>query len=230
MDNDYTLRKLTGFRLKEIRHSKKMSLHQFYGPISKHVNNFSAVENGNRPIGQKLLSELIRLHNINPDYIESGTGIQFRTSGAQPIEASVPGVKQNGIPFYNINPAEFAAVEFAFERLKAEYYIDFAPFNDCDVWLPVFGDRMSPLYDAGDMVAIKEIGLSELFLWGEAYLIIAGNQAAPVMTLRLLYPHENSNSLIIRCANPNFVGDTVLAKKTIKRIFLIKGRASRKQW
>lgn len=221
-----------GPRLKEIRLSKGFTLQAFYAPVTPHINNFSAIENGNRSIGRNMALNIIQLYHINPTYLETGKGSMFLNPWPyqNPDLLLTSKTEQKGIPFYNLNPNELVKVNFCLENLTPDYRIDFEPFNDCDAWLPVFGDSMSPQYTNGDWIAIKEIKLSEVILWGEAYLLITSPAAGQIVTLRRVFPHEDSDNLILKALNSNFTGNTILPKSMIQRLYLVKGKMTRVQW
>lgn len=221
-----------GPRLKEIRARKGLTLQEFYGPLSPYINNFSAIENGNRSIGRNLALSIIQLYHINPIYLETGNGSMFLAPWPYDEPELIPKTKvdQKGVPFYNVNPIEFVKVKFRLENLEPDYRVDFEPFNDCDAWLPVYGDSMAPQYINGDWVAIKEIELSEVILWGETYLLITRPEAGQIVALRLVFPHDNPDSLILKSLNSKYTGDTILSKGLIQRLYLVKGKMTRTQW
>lgn len=221
-----------GLRLKAIRVSKGMSLRSFYGPISAHINNFSAVEHGKRSLGRKVVLDIAHLYHINPMYLDSGKGSMFLDPWpyhSHSEQGEYVDTKR-GVPFYNVNPKEILHASFNIDRLKEDYRIDFEPFNDCDAWFPVFGDSMAPQYSNGDLIVVKAVKLSDLILWGEAYLVITKREAGSITTIRFVFPHENPDSLILKSRNTSFSGDTVLKKQTIQSLYLIKGKMTRIQW
>ena len=221
-----------GSRLKAIRLSKGMTLQAFYGPISTHVNNFSAVEHGNRSLGRKIALQLVKLYQINPIFLESGRGNMFLDPWPYDLPSDTMSMSEDvtGVPFFDVNPRELMRVQFNLERLEISYRVNFEPFNDCDAWLPVFGDSMAPEYGNGDLIVIKEIRLADLILWGEAYLIATKRDAGSITTIRLVFPHEDPDALTLRTLNPKYAGDAVLKKHQILKIYMIKGKLTRMQW
>ena len=218
-----------GPRLKEIRISKKMTLLEFYGPIAKHVNNFSPIENGLRKIGKRLAEDVMEHYHINEEWLITGIGNiytdkEFWTPSATGEDDSI-----GGVPFININPSEISSGEFNLLREKPEYYVNFRPFNDCDAYLPIYGDSMYPKYASGEIIAVREVANKDIIQWGEAYLIIANEHANNITTVKLLFEHTTINKIVLRASNPNYKGDTVLEKNAIKRLFIVKGKITRNQ-
>lgn len=218
-----------GPRLKEIRLAKKMTLQEFYGVIAKHVNNFSPIENGARKIGKRLSEEVIRHYHINEDWLATGTGNMFTYEELD--TGCLAGRKgpTEGVPFININPSEISAGGFNLLREKPEYYVNFRPFNDCDAYLPVYGDSMYPKYASGEIIAVREVINKDIIQWGEAYLVIADEYANNITTVKLLFEHNSNNKIVLRASNPNYKGDTILERNAIKRLFLVKGKITRNQ-
>lgn len=217
-----------GPRMKKIRLEKRMTLEEFYGPIAKHVNNFSPIENGARKIGKRLSDDIIRYYHLNEEWLATGNGEIFLAPAAArlPAPAAEP---SGGVPFININPSDLSARGFNLLEEKPEYYVNFRPFNDCDAYLPIYGDSMYPKYASGEIIAIREIVNREVIQWGEAYLIITTEAANNLTTVKLLFEHHTDTKIILRAANPNYKGDTVLERQAIRRLFIVKGKITRNQ-
>jgi len=218
-----------GPRLKEIRLSKKMTLHEFYSPIAKHVNNFSPIENGIRKIGKRLSEEVIEHYHINETWLATGKGNIYHAISTIEEEMKSSVATNDGVPFININPSAISSGEFNLLHEKAEYYVNFRPFNDCDAYLPVYGDSMYPQYASGEIIAVREVVNKDIIQWGEAYLVIADSYANNITTVKLLFEHNYEGKIILRAANPNYKGDTILDRSAIKRLFLVKGKITRNQ-
>ncbi|MET1056542.1 MAG: S24 family peptidase [Pedobacter sp.] len=218
-----------GPRLKEIRLAKKMTLHEFYGVISKHVNNFSPIENGARSIGKRLSEDVIRHYHINEAWLATGLGNMFTDDELNTATLANRYDSTEGVPFININPSEICSGEFNILREKPEYYVNFRPFNDCDAYLPVYGDSMYPKYASGEIIAVREVINKDIIQWGEAYLIIADEYANNITTVKLLFEHDSNSKIVLRASNPNYKGDTILDRNAIKKLFLVKGKITRNQ-
>jgi phage repressor protein C with HTH and peptisase S24 domain len=218
-----------GPRLKEIRLAKKMTLQEFYGVIANHVNNFSPIENGARKIGKRLSEAVIRHYHINEEWLATGKGKIFTDEELNQSNLSVKVELNGGVPFININPSEISSGEFNLLREKPEYYVNFRPFNDCDAYLPVYGDSMYPKYASGEIIAVREVVNKDIIQWGEAYLVIADEYANNITTVKLLFEHHSSSKIVLRASNPNYKGDTILDRSAIRRLFIVKGKITRNQ-
>lgn len=210
-----------GARIKQVRETKGMSRKVFYKDITPHIGNCIAIEHGKRKIGKRLAADVIKHHHVNPEWLMTGEGEMFDE------ESSTAKVIDPGVPFFNVNLSEISFESFSTLNEPPEYYVNYRPFNDCDAYLPIYGDSMYPRYASGEIIAVREIINFEVIQWGEAYLLIADERANGISTVKLLYEHPNEKKIILRSSNPNFKGDTVLSKEMIKRLFLVKGKVTR---
>jgi len=222
---------MIGPRLKEIRLAKGLTLEEFYSPFTDHVSNYSSIENGNRKIGKRKLKEIVQYYRINLEYIQKGKGERLLKVWPYSIGRAFPKEKEreeNSVPFYNVSISE---IDFkgGIWREIPEYYVNYRPFNDCNAYLPIYGDSMYPKYASGEIIAIKEVNNYDIIQWGEAYLVVTSGKANNMATVKLVFKHSDENKLILRASNPNFSGDTVIDKDSIIKLYIVKGKISRNQ-
>lgn len=210
-----------GARIKQVREAKGMDRKVFYKDITPYIGNCIAIEHGKRKIGKRLSNEVIKQHHVNPEWLLTGEGEMFDE------ELSTMNDINRGVPFFNVNLSEISFESFSTLHEPPEYYVNYRPFNDCDAYLPIYGDSMYPKYASGEIIAIREIKNFEVIQWGEAYLLIADERANDISAVKLLFEHPNEKKIILRSSNPNFKGDTVLSKEMIKRLFIVKGKVTR---
>lgn len=213
-------------RLKEVRLARGLSKVKFYEPLGeKTVSNWTGIENGRRAFGKRSLNDVISLYNINSDWLLYGQGDMFvQTNGVTSGDKV-----EFGVPFFNVNLSEITFSETGMFREPPEYYVNFRPFNDCDAFLPIYGDSMYPKYASGEIIAIREITNFDIIQWGEAYLVVADETANNITTVKLIFEHPDPQKIVLRSSNPNFKGDTVLSKNVLQRMFLVKGKVTRNQ-
>lgn len=214
-------------RLREARIAKGMTLEQFYGPVTEHVSNCSAIENGKRKIGKRLSKDIIHYHHLNEQWLSTGNGEMFNVQDG--ITSGMAHEDNPSVPFFNVNISEIRFSEQNMFSEPPEYYVNFKPFNDCDAYLPIYGDSMYPKYASGEIIAIREIRNFDIIQWGEAYLVVADERANNMVTVKLLFEHPDEKKLVLRSSNPNYKGDTVISKAFIQKIFIVKGKVTRNQ-
>lgn len=216
-----------GLRLKEFRSLQGQGPNEFYGPINRNVSNYVAIENGHRSIGQRLIKEVTDNYPINPEWLRTGKG-EMQLS-APVAEMGLMESDEKGVPFFNVNLSEISFGEYGVLGEAPEYYVNFRPFNDCDAYLPIYGDSMYPKYASGEIIAIREITNFDVLQWGEAYLVVTDERSNHMTTVKLIFEHPDATKIILRSSNPNFKGDTVIHRDSIQKMFLIKGKVTRNQ-
>jgi transcriptional regulator with XRE-family HTH domain len=157
--------------------------------------------------------------NVNLEWFEKGIG--------EPILKKKPAVEETkqGVPYFNMSLSD--AKDLVIEEDQAEYLVNYRPFNDCTAYLPVYGDSMYPKYASGEIIAVKEITNYEVLQWGEAYVVMTDEDSNSLRTIKLIFEHSDPSKLILRSSNPNFKGDTVIKKKNIESLYIIKGKITR---
>ena len=220
-----------GPRLKEIRHSLEMTVEQFYGPLMKAFNNGSSIENNKRKLGKRLSKDIIDHYNINPVYLNTGKGDKILATRPrkQLHQLMTTQSADENVPYYDVNIMDFSQPTDIFNETAPEYYVTFRPFNDCTAYLPVYGDSMYPRFINGEIIAVKEITNPDVILWGEAYLVVTDERSNSMVTIKLLHQHRDGRKIILRGCNPEYKGDTVIEKKSIVKLYLIKGKITRNQ-
>lgn len=223
-----------GPRLKSIRNSLGLTVEEFYRPLMKSFNNGSSLENNKRKLGKRLAKDIIEYYNINPAYLGAGNGeklLKVRPYHKETFKSNTMlGPTEESVPFYNVNLAELQeSVPDIFKDSAPAYYVNYRPFNDCTAYLPIYGDSMYPRFANGEIIAIKEITNLSVILWGEAYLVVTDESANSMIIVKLLFEHEDSTKIILRSSNPAYKGETVIAKASISKLYIIKGKITRSQ-
>ncbi|EDM35625.1 hypothetical protein PBAL39_03749 [Pedobacter sp. BAL39] len=216
---------MIGPRLKEARLLRDLTLAEFYTPITRHIGNCSSIENGKRIIGKRLTRDIAEYHHINLKFLTTGTGEIF-TKPIDDRQHLLPAT-QHGVPFFNVDLADATFGTTQVFQETAEYYVNYKPFNDCNAYLPIYGESMHPKFSSGEIIIVKEILNRDIVQWGEAYLIVTDEQANNMTTVKLLFEHEDQGKIILRSLNPEFKGDTIISRNVIRRMFIIKGKVTR---
>jgi len=141
-------------------------------------------------------------------------------------EASLP---KAGVPYFeDIEGTAGITTSYSDFKEMPTFYIDYEHFNDCTAYVPIVGDSMYPAFCSGEIIAIKKVFNLDVILWGEAYFVVTNGNANDIRAAKLLFPHDEDSKIILRSSNPNYKGDTVINKKDILQLYLIKGKIHRK--
>lgn len=169
-------------------------------------------------ISNAVKDKLNLILGVNIEWLETGVG--------EPILKTVIVSKpKDGVPYFDISLSD--SDKLILEEDRAEYLVNYQPFNDCSAYLPVYGDSMYPKYAAGEIIAVKEITNYEILQWGEAYIIMTDAKTNNLKSIKLIYEHKNGNKLILRSYNPDYKGDIIIDRSSIIALYLIKGKITR---
>ncbi|PWS28156.1 hypothetical protein DHW03_11435 [Pedobacter yonginense] len=157
--------------------------------------------------------------NVNIDWLENGVGEPFLKKGPTISEA------KEGVPYFDISLSDTDTL--LLEEEQAEYFVNYKPFNDCTAYLPVYGDSMYPKYASGEIIAVREVTNYEVLQWGEAYVVMTNADSNNMRTIKLVHQHPDQSKLVLRASNPNFKGETIIDKKSITSLYIIKGKITR---
>lgn len=138
--------------------------------------------------------------------------------------------QHRGVPYYeNMDVTATIATSFSDYPEAPTFYIDYEHFNDCTAYVPVVGDSMYPSYCSGEIIAVKSIFNLDIIQWGEAYFVVTNGNANDMRTIKQLHYHDDPDKIILRSSNPNFKGDTIISKKDILFLYIVKGKIRRNQ-
>lgn len=221
------------FDLKKFRKDKKISQKELAAVLSCQQSFVSQVENYKDPMPEswfKILADHYPLSSLEDYQVEEQDGNIMLVKEPLSSYELPSNVIPQGVPYYeNIEGTCGIVTQFNDYKETPTFYIDYEHFNDCNAYIPVVGDSMYPQYCSGEIIAVKRIYNLDVIQWGEAYFVVANDNANSLRTVKLIYPHEDSDKIILRASNPNFKGDTVINKTDIISMFLIKGKIKRNQ-
>lgn len=175
----------------------------------------------NIKVSNAIKDRLAFMFNVNREWLTHGLGEPLLKQGPLVVET------REGIPFFDVNPAEMDLQEMLVAEHEADYFVNYKPFNDCTAYLPVFGDSMYPRYASGEIIAVKAITNFSVLQWGEAYLVITDERTNRIRSIKIVHEHADQTKLILRSSNPNYKGDTVIEKQNIRAMYIIKGKITR---
>lgn len=129
-------------------------------------------------------------------------------------------VPTHGIPCYNADFFQSGQIENIL-RKEPEYYISIPPYNQSDViCVSINGDSMAPAINAGDMIIIQKLPLSDSMIYGEIYAIITFSGMCTVR--RVIRSNEKENiRLIPENKDPRYGDYQDIPKTSIKNVFKV---------
>ena len=185
-------------------------------------------ERTSKPSSEILESIVNSVQDINTYWLLTGEGDPFNGNDIITQASHVNLIV--GVPYYDDIEATESMLSRNMETPEIPtFYINYEHFNDCTAYIPVFGSSMYPYYCSGEIVAVKRIFNIDVIQWGEAYLVVTNKDANSLRTIKLIFPHEEQDKIILRACNPDYIGDTIISKKDILSMFIIKGKITRNQ-
>jgi len=133
---------------------------------------------------------------------------------------------KKNVPYYDLDVTSHITTSFSDVPEKPTFYVDYQPFNDCSAYVNNYGDSMYPKYKNGEKLAVKQILNLDVLMYGETYLIITNANANDLKTVKEVHFHKDQSKLILRAANPDYQGDTIIDKADILSMFAVKGKIS----
>lgn len=197
------------------------------GNVNKYYNNTLPPSKGFLQKFEEFLGiDLLTIDDFGIDNIE----INYKNDINYNSKNVITKNQHRGVPYYeNMDVTATIATSFSDYPEAPTFYIDYEHFNDCTAYVPVVGDSMYPSYCSGEIIAVKSIFNLDIIQWGEAYFVVTNGNANDMRTIKQLHFHEDPEKIILRSSNPNFKGDTIISKKDILFLYIVKGKIRRNQ-
>lgn len=211
------------FRLKEARIKAGLTQGELAEKIHSSTSYIGMLESDKGYSFKKaqLLAEAL---GTTPEWLLFGDKKGENTYNGDNIR-TLPVAMRKGVPYYNLDMTASIIESFNDIREEPEFYVDISPLNDCTAYVNIFGDSMFPMFKSGDKVGVKQLTNFDAILWGEAHLVITNQQANNMRTVKNVhYCKDNPSNVILRAANPDYPGDTVIPKSAILSLYIVKGK------
>lgn len=158
-------------------------------------------------------------YSLNREIIHSDSLEMFEKLMEDDTETSyISSNSQFGIPYY---PTDFITgynVIFGDQYADSKYNIVCPNLKDADVWCDMRGDVLIPTICEGDMIALKEVQLSDV-VYGEIYAIVLPNDSR---TIRVVRRSNNPFKIKLSAINP-YYSDIHVDQRSIIGIYAVKG-------
>lgn len=220
--------------LKEVRKSLRLTQKKMGEILGIGQNAYSMIENGKISLTERNRSILESSLGINPNYLIDGTLPMLLDKEKAALQALQ---NSQSSDFYQSTQNQSYGIPYISKRLDTstnrlseiqdiEYCINFEPFNDCSFYRPVFGNSMSPRYNASDIIACKRINSKNNIIYGNTYLCIIDSDGDCYETLRILRKSESEHEIILQPLNNQFDSST-LPLSALAEIYMICGKIER---
>jgi transcriptional regulator with XRE-family HTH domain len=209
-------------RIYQIADNKNISINALSKKINVSNGYFAKQRANNANVGSHIIEKIVRLF---PDVDVSWLLLGESSASSNLVEeprAHYGKKKQASIAYYDIEASASIIEMYNDSHENVSAHIIIPGFADCDFALNVWGLSMAPIYTPGDIILCKRIATHTSILYGEAYLIVAGE----LRTLKYLHPAPTPQQLILRSLDPSY-NDVIIDRENIRNLFLVRGRITR---
>ena len=161
--------------------------------------------------------------NVSPLWLIAGIGEMLKREYEETPPASDDDDFDNtGVPYYDVDfVGGFGNLE-ASETILPERYIDVPGFERADAWCNVTGNSMSPIINAGDMIALRECSVDSI-IYGGIYAIVTPE----TRTIKKVRKGSGANKLRLIPINVEEYDEQEYDIRRFIRVFEVMGCVSR---
>lgn len=196
-------------RIKFVMQEEHLKANAFAMSLGYDISSLSKTLNGKRPVPQSLIEAISKAYGISQEWLLNGEGEM--KNELLPVKSDA-----DGRPYYNVDFAAGFDVMFNDQTTVPDYYINFAPYNNCDCWVNAHGDSMAPTISSGDMVALKCIEDFRYLINGEIYAIVTTTGLRTIKRVR-----DNGETITLIPDNKEIAEQTI-PKDILEHVFQIK--------
>ena len=213
-----------GERIRLMRKQLNMTQEQMAQRLGIGKAALSMIETGKARLSARNKNILVQDFNVNPDWIETGTGKMFNaepdlTSYNLRTDRSLP---LQSVPLYSIEGT--AGLVPLFQQLtevEPINYINIPNLPKCDGAIYVVGDSMYPLLKSGDIILYKQLNDVRDVFWGDMYLLSIDIDGEEYITVK--YVQKSDHEGYIRLVSQNLHhADKEVEISRVRAIALIK--------
>ena len=213
-----------GERIRLMRKQLNMTQEQMAQRLGIGKAALSMIETGKARLSARNKNILVQDFNVNPDWIETGTGKMFNaepdlTSYNLRTDRSLP---LQSVPLYSIEGT--AGLVPLFQQLtevEPINYINIPNLPKCDGAIYVVGDSMYPLLKSGDIILYKQLNDVRDVFWGDMYLLSIDIDGEEYITVK--YVQKSDHEGYIRLVSQNqHHADKEVEISRVRAIALIK--------
>ena len=211
-------------RVKLIRKELNLTQEQLSQRLGIGKTALSMIETGRTRLSQRNKNILVQDLNVNPDWLDNGTGNMFnadpalnsfrlRTDNTLPMQS---------VPLYSIEGTAGLVPLFSeHNETKPVNFIHIPNLPKCDGAIYVSGDSMYPLLKSGDIVLYKQLHNIEDIFWGDMYLLSIDLDGEEYIVVKYIQKSERPGYVKLVSQNPHHA-DKEIEVSRIRALALVK--------
>jgi Predicted transcriptional regulator len=191
-------------------------------------NAFSEILSGRTKVGVETVQKICIEYGVNPDYLLFETGDMFRHIAGEQENQVFPLrtdrlIACQSIPIFDVR-ASMGLVPLFTNKLDTipTGYIELPNSPKCDGAIYAFGDSMTPLFKAGDIVAYKMIiDIESNIIYGEIYLLSIDMEGEEYITIKYVHRSEKKGYILLASENMEHTATDIPISR-IRALALVK--------
>jgi phage repressor protein C with HTH and peptisase S24 domain len=213
-----------GMRVRLMRKQLNLTQEQLAQRLGIGKAALSMIETNKAGLSQRNRNILVQDFNLNPDWLETGTGKMFNaepdlTSYLHRTDKSLP---LQSVPLYSIEGTAGLRPIFAEEtNIVPKDFIHIPNLPKCDGAIYIVGDSMYPLLKSGDIILYKQLSDVRDVFWGDMYLLSIDIDGEEYITVKYVQKSEHPGYVKLVSQNQHHADKEVEIDR-IRAIALIK--------
>lgn len=196
-------------RIRTLRRELGMTQDQLGEVLGVKKSTLSMIETGKAALSNRNKQILIQKLNINPEWLESGSGEMTR--GVEPADLVPLGrnrtdrpLSMQRIPLYSMEATAGLVPLFSGQQPAVpQDYIQIPNLPRCDGAIYITGDSMYPLLKSGDIILYKQVNdIRNNIFWGEMYLLSLDLDGEEYITVKYVQRSELPEHIKLVSHNP----------------------------
>ncbi len=211
-------------RIRMIRNELSMTQEELSNILGIGKSALSMIETGRAALSERNRNILIQQLNINPEWLESGTGNIFNEQRPEQtfIRNSDHTLPSQSVPLYNIEGTAGLVPLFLDKSAQNPVdYIHIPNLPKCDGAIYIVGDSMYPLLKSGDIVLYKQLNDLEDIFWGDMYLLSIDIDGEEYITVKYIQKSDKPGYIKLVSQNPHHADKEVEISK-IRALAFVK--------
>lgn len=211
-------------RIRAVRNELSMTQEELANILGIGKSALSMIETGKAALSERNRNIIIQQLNINPDWLESGTGNMFNEHRPEQtfLHNSDHKLPSQSVPLYNIEGT--AGLVPLFLNKSAQNPVDYIHIPNlpkCDGAIYIVGDSMYPLLKSGDIVLYKQLNDLEDIFWGDMYLLSIDIDGEEYITVKYIQKSDKPGCIKLVSQNPHHADKEVEISK-IRALAFVK--------
>lgn len=181
-------------RINELIDDSMLTASAFASNVGLDPSNFRKKLLGYQPITAKDIDKICKAKNVSVSWLQDGEGEKYKEKQVS-NDAGIPLIPTSAMA------GSLSGDSVTIYKQDIEEYYRIPSFKNSDFCIRVEGDSMEPKYYRGDIIACKNVPLTDIwFQWGKVYVV---NTRQGVLVKHVEKGSDNEHITLVS-DNPNY--------------------------